>query len=89
MKNQYLELHDETDDFGFTTHNESDIISPSLTDENTDLRNRLAAVSKIFMPLLENLAKNPQQEIIKWPNRGPIIQKQIETLKQLTEVTVK
>ena len=84
-KNEYLDLHDDTDDFGFTTVSETDIITP-VTDGTTDLKKRLQAVRKIFMPLLENLAKNPQQELIKWPNREPVLKKQMDTLKKLTEV---
>ena len=84
-KNEYIDLHDNTDDFGFTTVSETDIITP-VSDESTDLKKRLQAIRKIFMPLLENLAKNPQQELIKWPNRGAVLKKQMETLKKLTEV---
>ena len=85
IKNEYLDLHDDADDFGFTTVSETDIITP-VSDESTDLKKRLQAVRKIFMPLLENLAKNPQQELIKWPNREPVLKKQMETLKKLTDV---
>lgn len=82
-KNKYLDLDGE-DDFGFTFDDEPDL-SP-ITDEVTDLKLRLQAVRKIYMPLLENLAKNDDQPIIKWPNRGPILKKQIAKLKSLTEV---
>ncbi len=87
-KNEYLDLHDNADDFGFTTVSETDIITP-VSDESTDLKKRLQAIRKIFMPLLENLAKNPQQELIKWPNREEVLKKQMETLKHLTEVDLK
>jgi hypothetical protein len=36
-------------------------------------------------PLLQNLAKNAEQPIIKWPDRGPILKKQIDKLIMLTE----
>jgi hypothetical protein len=82
-KNKYLDL-DGGDDFGFTFDNETDL-SP-ITDEVEDLKQRLQAVRKIYLPLLENLAKNPDQPIIKWPNRGEVLKKQIAKLKSLTEV---
>jgi hypothetical protein len=82
-KNKYLEL-DGADDFGFTFDDEADL-SP-ITDEVDDLKERLQAIRKIYLPLLENLAKNPEQPIIKWPNREAVLKKQIAKLKQLTEV---
>lgn len=82
-ENKYLDL-DGADDFGFTFDDEPDL-SP-ITSEVDDLKLRLQAVRKIYMPLLENLAKNDDQPIIKWPNRGPILKKQIAKLKTLTEV---
>ena len=82
-KNKYLDL-DGGDDFGFTFDDETDL-SP-ITDEVTDLKQRLQAIRAIYLPLLENLAKNEDQPIIKWPNRGPVLKKQIAKLKSLTEV---
>lgn len=82
-KNKYLDLDGE-DDFGFTFDHEPDL-SP-ITDEVEDLKQRLQAIRKIYLPLLENLAKNDDQPIIKWPNRGPVLKKQIAKLKSLTEV---
>lgn len=88
--NEYLTLDDAdlVDDFGFTFGNEDDIAAEALapaSDEITDLKKRLEAVRKIYLPLLENLNKNADQPIIKWPNRGPILTKQIAKLKMLTE----
>jgi len=83
VNNKYLDL-DNGDDFGFTFAKETDITP--ITNEVDDLKQRLQAVRKIYLPLLENLAKNDDQPIIKWPNRGPILKKQIAKLKALTEV---
>jgi hypothetical protein len=88
--NEYLTLDDAelVDDFGFTFGNEDDIVAEAIapaSDEITDLKKRLEAVRKIYLPLLENLNKNSDQPIIKWPNRGPILTKQITKLKMLTE----
>jgi hypothetical protein len=88
--NEYLTLDDAdlVDDFGFTFGDEEEIVANAIapaTDEITDLKKRLEAVRKIYLPLLENLAKNSDQPIIKWPNRGPLLQKQIAKMKLLTE----
>lgn len=88
--NPYLTLDDAelVDDFGFTFGNEDDIVAEAIapaSDEITDLKKRLEAIRKIYMPLLQNLAKNADQPIIKWPDRGPILQKQIAKLTTLTE----
>lgn len=87
-ENQYLDLN-VLGDFGFTAVDETEIVEShkeysSLNEEVEDLKNRLAACEKIFLPLLENLAKNPDKEMIKWPNRGPLIKKQIENLLKIT-----
>lgn len=88
--NPYLTFDDAdlTDDFGFSFGSEDEIAAEALapvSDELTDLKNRLQAVRKIYLPLLQNLAKNSDQPIIKWPNRGPMLKKQIDKLTMLTE----
>ena len=87
--NEYLTLDDAdlVDDFGFTFGNEDDIVAEAVgptLDEVTDLKKRLEAVRKIYLPLLQNLAKNADQPIIKWPNRAPMLQKQMDKLTSLT-----
>lgn len=89
-KNNYLDLNDN-DDFGFTFAHEEEIIETnkdysSLQEQVEDLKKRLVAVNKIFMPLLENLAKDPDKPMIKWPNRKEMIDKQIKKLNTLTKV---
>ena len=81
-KNKYLDL-EGGDDFGFTFDDEKDITP--ITDEVADLKERLQAVRKIYLPLLQNLSKNADQPIIKWPDRGPVLKKQIDKLMMLTE----
>lgn len=90
IKNNYLDLDDD-DDFGFSFTNEDDIVTTnqefsSLSDQVEDLKMRLQAVNKIFMPLLINLSKDPDKIMIKWPNRKEMIDKQIKKLNQLTNV---
>jgi hypothetical protein len=43
----------------------------------------LQSMQSLILPLLVNLKKNPSKDIIKWPNRGPIIQKQIDKLEKI------
>ncbi len=62
-------------DFGFSTvdtaeiqgYNQSEIDSLKL--ENEDLNRRLDKMQVAINKLLTNLSKNPEQELIKWPNR--------------------
>ena len=81
-KNKYLDL-EGADDFGFTFDDETDLAP--INDEVADLKERLQAIRKIYLPLLQNLSKNADQPIIKWPDRGPVLKKQIDKLTMLTE----
>lgn len=88
--NPYLSLDDAdlVDDFGFSFSNEDDLVAEAVApaaDEVADLKKRLEAVRKIYLPLLQNLSKNSDQPIIKWPDRGPVLKKQIDKLMMLTE----
>ena len=90
QKNIYVDVN-EKDDFGFTFANEEEIMITNtqhmtLNQQVEDLRQRLHAVNTIFMPLLENLSKDPDKPMIKWPNRKEILDKQIKKLKSLTNV---
>lgn len=89
--NNYLNLNDVTNDFGFTFANEDEMVEAnpvysSLQEEVDDLKKRLAAVQAIFLPLLTNLAKDPDKPMIKWPNRKEVIDKQIAKLKSITTI---
>lgn len=86
--NHYIDVTDKSD-FGFTFTDEEEITTPvysSLNDEVVDLKKRLQAVEKIFLPLLENLARDPDKPMIKWPNRKDVIERQIRKLKSLTNI---
>ncbi|NDB59273.1 hypothetical protein EB001_12615 [bacterium] len=87
-KNNYLDVNDDND-FGFTFTDESEINRPvytSMEEEVTDLKDRLHAVQKIFLPFLENLSRDPDKPMIKWPNRKEVIDKQIKKLNNLTNI---
>lgn len=73
MIDDHIDNFDE--DFGFSTvdtveiqsYNQSEI--DSLTSEIEDLNLRLDKMQVAINKLLTNLSKNPEQELIKWPNR--------------------
>lgn len=63
--------------------------TPLDTDEykaliQKDVKEKLAALEKLILPLLVNLMKNPEKDTIKWPNRAPVIEKQIEKILAIT-----
>ena len=63
--------------------------TPLDTDEyktliEKDVKKKLADVEKLIIPLLVNLMKNPEKDTIKWPNRTPVIQAQIDKIIAIT-----
>jgi len=81
-KDDIVELDNE-EDFGFTFVGEDEISQQS---EVEDLRRRIIELKKMFLPLLQNLNKNPEKDMIKWPNRKDLLDKQIKKLKELTNI---
>ena len=75
------------DDFGFTAESEEEFEAVIAEKEETaeEYKQRLQQVEKIILPFLTKLLQTADQPIIKWPNRGPILTKQIAKLKMLTE----
>lgn len=49
-----------------------------------DVAEKLKALEAMIMPLLVNLMKNPDKDYIHWPNRAPLIQKQIDKILAIT-----
>jgi len=49
-----------------------------------DVKAKLTALEKMVLPLLVNLMKNPEKDYIHWPNRKPLIEKQIEKILAIT-----
>ena len=74
------------DDFGFTAVDEAEYEAVIAEKDETveEYKARLAQVEKIIMPFLTNLLKSQSQPYIHWPNRGPIIEKQIQKILTLT-----
>lgn len=74
------------DDFGFTATDEEEYTSVIAEKEETaeEYKQRLRQVEKIILPFLTKLLKTADQPIIKWPNRGPILEEQIQKILNLT-----
>ncbi len=49
-----------------------------------DVKEKLAKVESMIMPLLVNLMNNPDKDYIKWPNRKPMIEDFINKLLAIT-----
>lgn len=73
----------ESFDFGFTTITEEDLSNPYET-QLFEYKHKLKELEKIIIPLLMNLMRNPQADIIKWPNRKPILEEKIKEILSLT-----
>lgn len=74
------------DDFGFTAEDEEDFESVIAEKDETveEYKQRLEQVEKIILPFLTKLLKTADQPVIKWPNRGPILEQQIQKILNLT-----
>jgi hypothetical protein len=81
IMDEYKEL-----DFGFTTVDDAEYQAVIAEKDETveEYKQRLQQVEKIIMPFLTNLLKSKDQAHIHWPNRGPIIEQQIEKILKLT-----
>lgn len=73
---------DQDFDFGFSTEEDKVEIFQS---EAEDYKSRLNKLYKAILPLLNNLEKNPDQEIIKWPNRDKKIKEFKLKVKNIME----
>ena len=60
---------------------DKETVTKTVTDEDT--KQRFADLEKIILPFLYNLQKS-DEPYIHWPNRGPIIEAQIEKILKLT-----
>lgn len=73
-------------DFGFTTVDEAEYQAVIAEKDETveEYKARLTQVEKIIMPFLTNLYKSRSQPYIHWPNRGPILEQQMQKILALT-----
>lgn len=74
------------DDFGFTATDEEEYNAVIAEKDETveEYKARLAQVEKLIIPFLSKLLKTADQAIIRWPNRKPIIEAQIQKILNLT-----
>lgn len=74
------------DDFGFTATDEEEYNSVIAEKDETveEYKQRLVQVEKLIIPFLSKLLKTADQPIIKWPNRKPVIEAQIQKILNLT-----
>ena len=74
------------DDFGFTATDEEEYnaVISEKADTLEEYKNRLTEVEKIILPFLMKLIKTSDQPIIKWPNRKPILEAQVQKILNLT-----
>lgn len=75
-------------DFGFSTVSEEEYNAVINEKDETveEYKERLETVEKIIMPFLVNLLKTAKQPYIHWPNRGPVLEAQIQKILALTRV---
>jgi hypothetical protein len=73
-------------DFGFTATDEEEYNAVIAEKDETveEYKARLAEVEKLIIPFLSKLLKTADQPIIKWPNRKPVIEAQIQKILNLT-----
>ena len=74
------------DDFGFTAIDEEEYNAVIAEKDDTvqEYKERLHEVEKLILPFLTKLLKTADQPIIKWPNRKPILETQIQKILNLT-----
>lgn len=92
---------DNQDDFGFTAVDadyiaklnslqpvaKAENLSVEMQEMKKSYEDRLAAVEKLIIPLLENLLKNPEKEYILWKDREKPIQAQISKILSVTRAS--
>jgi hypothetical protein len=80
------EYDDLSDDFGFSAVSEEEYNSVINTSTQTaeGYKARLQELEKMIVPFLTKLHSTGDKEYIYWPNRKPVIEKQIEKILKLT-----
>jgi hypothetical protein len=83
LAKQYANVED---DFGFSAVSEAEYnaVINKTAETADDYKARLEEVEKMIIPFLQKLYSTGDKEYIYWPNRKPIIEKQIERILKLT-----
>lgn len=81
-----LQEYEDDFDFGFTATDEEEYNSIINQKENTveEYKAKLQEVEKLIIPFLTKLLKTADQPIIKWPNRKPVLEAQIQKILKIT-----
>lgn len=81
-----IEDYSKQDDFGFTAVDEAEYEAVIAQKDETveEYKARLEQLEKVIMPFLTNLYKTAAQPYIHWPNRGPMLEKQMQKILSLT-----
>jgi len=82
----FKEYENVDDDFGFSAVSEAEYneVINKTAETADDYKERLSEVEKLIIPFLQKLYTTGDKEYIYWPNRKPIIEKQIERIIKLT-----
>lgn len=76
-------MSNDTFDFGFTFHDESEIdekIQQEVSAAEQTYADKLKSVEAIIVPFLENLMRDPDKVMIRWPNRAEVVDKQLKKI---------
>ena len=77
---------DNSFDFGFSFADEVEVSAPQTINMEAEYKAKLKELESMILPLLHNLMKNPEKPYIKWENRVPVIEKQIEKILSITRM---
>ena len=75
---------DNSFDFGFSFADESEVSASQTSNIEAEHKLKLKELENMILPLLHNLMKNPEKPYIKWENRVPVIERQIEKILAIT-----
>jgi hypothetical protein len=78
----------QVEDFGFSFHDESEIdekINTAVSTTEKTYAQKLAAVEAIIVPFMQNLMRDPEKVMIKWPNRKEVVEKQLNKILAITK----
>ena len=83
---EIMSEYDDLEDFGFTAEQEEDFTAVLAQKDETveEYKQRMKELEKLIIPFLTKLLKTADQPVIKWPNRGPVIESQIQKILTLT-----
>jgi len=79
---------DDTNDFGFTFHDESEIdeqIQKQVSATEQTYADKLDRVQAIVVPFMQNLMRDPEKVMIRWPNRAEVVEKQLKKILSIIE----